>query len=95
MTEVEKMRRLSPLFSRSAMNRSSMVSWLSVPEFADAVLEEMYQRTFIDDRFLVELMERLWPEMEAGKIACPSFKNCRRGINQLRRAVEEQSKQPV
>ena len=96
MTEAEKRQLLSFMRVRCSCSESGMGSWLQSKEFMDALLINMKDRElYVDDNVVLSIMERLWPDMDSGKIACPSFKNCKRAMNQLRRAVEEQSKQPV
>lgn len=90
-----EMARLSMIFNACSASKNCLVPWLEIPEFKRALIDALNAHVYLNDQSILSIMERLWPDMDSGKIVCPSFKNCKRAMNQLRRAVEEQSKLPV
>lgn len=88
----KKRQKIEFLTKSSAMTKPCIVSWLLVPEFVDAVYSEIQEGNFVDDRFLLELTERLYKKMTANPDLYPDFRavTAMRGIRQLRRKIQEQ-----
>lgn len=83
------------LLNHCSMTKPCLLAWLEVPDFSNAISNEIRDSGYIDDRFLYALTTKIYDKIVEHPEQYPDVKlqNCRRGINQLRRAVE--SKLPV
>lgn len=97
MVDPKMRERVGFLVGRCSASNSAMVSWLYVDEFVIAINHAIDSGAVIDDKLVLDLMEQIMPRIEAVRINRPNFniRTAKRGMQELRRAVEEQSKQPV
>lgn len=83
---------LSFLYNKLSMPKMSLVYWLKVPEFVDAIFGMLQRSEVIDDStvypILVRLYEALEPLKGTPKTEGFSFAKMRQGIKKLHEALE-------
>lgn len=93
MLSPEDRQKTAFLLSKCSMSRSCVMTWLRVPSFVSAIRTESMSGGYIDDRFILALIESLMDDVIANGLNYDGFslKEARRGLNQLRRAVESEN----
>lgn len=82
--------KLGFLYGRCSMSRSAMGAWFEDDDFIIAMWKVVCSDTVITDEVILEIAEPILKEHTANKKIYDGFKfqNARKGLNQLRKAIE-------